>query len=94
MDSERSIELRMIDEIEEEMDLFDQILAGTSLWHSPISPDELAPILIDEPMMNASTESQESPQATSTKKTFCTCSKSMCRQKYCPCFKEGSKCGP
>ena len=85
--------MRMIDEVEERMDLFDQILNGTSFCQGPTFGEDLTPPLVDEPIMALSSDSQDSPKQSPNKKTFCTCTKSQCRQKYCPCFKEGSKCG-
>ena len=85
--------MKMIDEIDEPMDLFDQILNGTDYARSPIFVEDLSPIMVDEPIMNLSSESQESPKQIPQKRTFCTCTKSMCKQKYCPCYKDGLKCG-
>lgn len=89
-----NFEMKMIDEVDEPMDLFDQILNGIDYIQTPIYRQDLSPMMMDEPIVNLSSESQESPQETTQKKTFCTCTKSMCKQKYCPCFKDGLKCGP
>lgn len=52
-----NFEMRMIDEVEEQMDLFDQILNGEVSWGSPINVEDLSPPLENFPIMNISTDS-------------------------------------
>ena len=87
-------QLQMIDEIQEQKDLFDEMLDQASQSSFPSSAAdsfELPQIPVIHHELPKVGKIPEEPRT--VKKVFCTCTKSQCQQRYCPCYKEGEKCG-
>ena len=88
--------MQMIEEIDHNRDLFDILLDESSVSLVPSSnssSEDFPSHHVCDHQIDGSKPIKKDAVPVKVKKVFCTCSKSGCQKKYCPCFREKETCG-
>ena len=86
--------MALVEENHENYDLFDQLLGDSPHYGANnFDFDKIDNLSSDGQLTHGSIDPIPAVKKfTKRPKTHCTCEKSQCNMKYCPCFKLGNKC--